>query len=289
MRRLITFSLILLAVTLQSPRIWGGQEGAEAESRQTHRFEHSSTWKKPSSESHQWSYDGACRNCLAEIERRHGVDWKVTDIEFEDKGRTTKTHTSWTGARTWRCTHTVVAKYSIVRRGHERSGEDRETIASDLTITYKMLNPFYNSSDAAPERNNPSKSQSSEQDRENERETSRTHRFEHSSSWSKPSSESHQWSYDGACRNCLAEVERRHGVDWKVTDVEFEDKGRSTRTSQDWRGRRTWRCTHTVVARYNVVRRGHELAELDQEFITTVLNLKYRMKNPDYEEGADSD
>ena len=97
-----------------------------------------------------------------------------------------------------------------------------------------------------------------------------SHRYEHCSSWSKPSSESHTWSYEGACNNCLAEVERRHGVDWKVTDVEFEDKGRTTNTSSDWRGRRKWKCTHCVVAKYNIVRRGHESSEVTRTSFKTV-------------------
>jgi V8-like Glu-specific endopeptidase len=126
----------------------------------------------------------------------------------------------------------VVAKYNIVRRGHEAA-------SLKVKITYKMLK------DAEVDSSNP----------ESE------HRYEHCSSWSKPSSESHSWSYEGACNNCLAEVERRHGVDWKVTDVEFEDKGRTTKTSTDWTGRRKWKCTHCVVARYRIVRRGHESSE----------------------------
>lgn len=115
-------------------------------------------------------------------------------------------------------------------------------------------------------------------------ETSRTHRFEHSSSWKKPSSESHQWSYEGACNNCLAEIERRHGVDWKVTDVEFEDKGRTTQSSTSRTGKRTWRCTHTVVAKYNIVHRGRELSESSAEYVTSQLQLTYKMRNPNWVE-----
>lgn len=114
-----------------------------AEANQTHRFEHSTSWKKPSSESHQWSFKGACDVCLAEVERRHGVDWKVTDVEFEDKGRTTKTSQDWQGRRTWRCTHTVVAKYNIVHRGRELDSPELRVVQSEMTIRYSMLNPNY--------------------------------------------------------------------------------------------------------------------------------------------------
>jgi glutamyl endopeptidase len=245
---------------------------AKTENSQTHRFEHSSSWKKPSSESHQWSYDGACNNCLAEVERRHGVDWKVTDVEFEDKGRTTKSSTSSTGKRTWRCTHTVVAKYNIVHRGRELS-ERSEFVPRTLVIKYRMQNPFF---EGAPG--------SGKTEAEEFEELTQTHRFEHSSSWKKPSSESHQWSYDGACNNCLAEVERRHGVDWKVTDVEFEDKGRTTKGSTSLTGKRTWRCTHTVVAKYNIVHRGRELSESNAEYVTSQLQITYNMRNPNWVE-----
>jgi len=86
----------------------------------------------------------------------------------------------------------------------------------------------------------------------------KAYRYQYSKSWSKPSSESHAWSFAGACDGCLKAITRWHGVDWKITDVEYEDRGRSTRTSTDRLGRRTWRCTHTVVARYKVVHRGLE-------------------------------
>ena len=237
-----------------------------AEVARTHRYEHSSSWKKPSSESHQWSYKRACDACLSEVERRHGVDWKVTDVEFEDKGRSTKTSQDWRGRRTWKCTHTVVAKYNIVRRGHESTRTTGEV--DEIKITYLMQNPFYNPDlPAGPERSS----------RGNQAEAAQTHRYEHSASWKKPSSESHQWSFKGACDECLAEIETRHGVDWKVTDVEFEDKGRTTQTSQDWQGRRKWRCTHTVVAKYNIVRRGRESQEANTEVIIEQATVRYRM------------
>lgn len=108
------------------------------------------------------------------------------------------------------------------------------------------------------------------------------HEFEHSWSITKPSSESHQWSYRQACNACLAEIEVRHGVDWKVTDVRFIDKGRTTQTRQDWRGRRRWRCTHTVVAVYKVVRRPGLAALAAQETIEESVTVTYQMANPDY-------
>jgi hypothetical protein len=87
--------------------------------------------------------------------------------------------------------------------------------------------------------------------------SAKQHEFESSVSWLKPSSESHLWSYQKACERAINEIEKRHGVDWKLTSIVFIDRGRSTNTTRRWDGKRTWSCTHSVIARYEIVRRGH--------------------------------
>jgi hypothetical protein len=106
-----------------------------------HEFEHAWSVEKPSSENHAWSYKMACDACLAEIQVQNGVDWKITDIVFEDLGRETTTRSTWDGARKWKCTHKVKALYNIVHRGEERAFKDTPFIEEQLNITYKMI-PF---------------------------------------------------------------------------------------------------------------------------------------------------
>ncbi|EJR11753.1 hypothetical protein [Bacillus cereus] len=106
-----------------------------------HTYEHAWSVKKPSSESHAWSYKHACDACLAEIEVRHGVDWKVTDVVFEDLGRETETDVTWDGKRTWKCTHRVKATYEIVHRGNPEL--DVPIFENHIKITYKMHNVNY--------------------------------------------------------------------------------------------------------------------------------------------------
>ncbi|MBW9158890.1 hypothetical protein [Clostridium tagluense] len=107
-----------------------------------HEFEHSFSCEKPSSEDHAWSFKMACDACLAEIEVRHGVDWKVTDVLFEDQNRETTTHSTWDGKRTWKCTHKVKALYNVVHR-LQNSVVDLTFIEESLTINYKMKNINY--------------------------------------------------------------------------------------------------------------------------------------------------
>lgn len=92
------------------------------------------------------------------------------------------------------------------------------------------------------------------------------HSFEFAWSTEKPSSEKHSWSYQKACEACLGEVEKRHGVDWKITDVSYDDLGRETHTDGGrWGHPRKWSCTHKVRIHYNVVRRGPD----DDSFVGT--------------------
>jgi hypothetical protein len=109
----------------------------------THEYQHSWSCSKPTSESHAWSFKQACDACLEQIEERHGVDWKVTDVTFEDNNRKTQTETNWKGERTWRCTHTVTAKYTVVRRGLAADFRSSEMIEDKRSITYKMINVNY--------------------------------------------------------------------------------------------------------------------------------------------------
>ncbi|MFC4305898.1 hypothetical protein [Cohnella boryungensis] len=100
-----------------------------------HVFEHAWTTVKPSSESHAWSYQKACEACLAAVETRHGPDWKITDLEFEDLGRETKT---WGGSplkpKKWRCTHRVKAHYNIVQRGVSDDSFAATAVAEDQSF-----------------------------------------------------------------------------------------------------------------------------------------------------------
>ncbi|WIG29976.1 hypothetical protein [Bacillus toyonensis] len=109
-----------------------------------HEYEHAWSIEKPSSESHAWSYREACTACQSEIEVRHGVDWKVTDITFEDLNRETKTHTDWDGTRHWECTHKVKAFYEVEHRIAPNQIYDVEFIKDVVKITYKMKNVNYN-------------------------------------------------------------------------------------------------------------------------------------------------
>lgn len=107
-------------------------------------YQHSESWSKPSSESHRWSYERTCRGAQTAIEQRWGVDYRIVSIEFEDNDRKTKTETDWTGKRTWKCTHTVTAKYDVERRGNliDIGTFDDKHVVETVTSTYKMLNQF---------------------------------------------------------------------------------------------------------------------------------------------------
>ncbi|MEB9877465.1 hypothetical protein [Bacillus cereus] len=85
----------------------------------THEFEYAWSIEKPSSESHAWSYKQACDACLQEIERQYGIDYRITDVTYDDLGRETNTHTDRDGSRHWKCTHKVKAHYDVVRRGSQ--------------------------------------------------------------------------------------------------------------------------------------------------------------------------
>lgn len=104
-------------------------------------YEHAYYVEKPSSELHTLSYARACEACLAEIEKGHGVDWKVTEVTFEDLGRETQTRDRWPNGRVWKCTHKVRAQYNVEHRIAVTDSE--KYVASGLKITYKMLNEFY--------------------------------------------------------------------------------------------------------------------------------------------------
>ncbi|MEH6887687.1 hypothetical protein [Priestia megaterium] len=110
-----------------------------------YEFQHSYSVEKPSSETHAWSFKKACDACLEAIEAKHGVDWKVTDITFEDLGRETSTHSTWDGKRTWKCTHTVKAHYNVVHRGEILRSTEMPIIEEALNITFKMQNVHYKS------------------------------------------------------------------------------------------------------------------------------------------------
>lgn len=99
--------------------------------------------EKPSSETHQWSFQRACEAAQADIEARWGVDYRITQISFVDDGRTTRTEHKWTCARKWRCTHTVTATYHIERRGSLRALLDAATLTDEMRITRVMLNEFH--------------------------------------------------------------------------------------------------------------------------------------------------
>ncbi len=108
-------------------------------------FNYQKSWQcsKPSSESHQWSYQRACEAAQADIEARWGVDYRLTQIRYEDNGRTTQTSHKWTCERTWRCTHTVTATYYIERRGAPESLFEVDKVTEELKITYVMFNEFH--------------------------------------------------------------------------------------------------------------------------------------------------
>lgn len=104
-----------------------------------YEYEHAFSCEKPSSETHTWSYKMACDGCLEQIEKKHGVDWKVTEIVYQDLGRETKTHTDTWGRRTWRCTHKVKAFYSIEHRLID-TRSDKKFTEESINITYQELN-----------------------------------------------------------------------------------------------------------------------------------------------------
>jgi len=108
-------------------------------------FNYQKSWtaQKPSSETHQWSFQRACEAAQADIETRWGVDYRITQINFADNGRTTNTSHKWTCERTWRCTHTVTCTYYIERRGSFHSLVEVERFTEELKVTYEMLNEFH--------------------------------------------------------------------------------------------------------------------------------------------------
>lgn len=108
-----------------------------------HIKEYSWSCKKPSSESHAWSFKQACDYCLEEIRTEYGADYRITDVTFEDLGRETKGEVDWTGKRTWRCTHKVKATYKVEHRGTIESFTEMEYIEESLNIKFKMKNNFY--------------------------------------------------------------------------------------------------------------------------------------------------
>ncbi|WP_121605381.1 hypothetical protein [Virgibacillus sp. Bac332] len=111
---------------------------------------------------------------------------------------------------------------------------------------------------------------------------SNEHTYEHAWSCEKPSSESHTWSFKHACDACLQQIHAEHGIDYRVTDITFEDLGRETKTHVDWTGKRTWKCTHKVKATYKVEHRGSTETLADMEYFEETLNIKYKVKNVNY-------
>ena len=115
-------------------------------------------------------------------------------------------------------------------------------------------------------------------------------RYEHSASFSKPWSEIHAWSFQEACVAAQREIEYRYGLDWKIVEIEFDDDGRVTSTDYDEEtGRKTWKCTHTVVVMYVVEPRFASEAEredtMSKEIIKTenTIKVKYNMINDTFE------
>lgn len=105
-----------------------------------HKYQHAFSCEKPSSESHTWSYKRACDACLYEIEENLNPNERISDILFEDLGRETGTHTDRWGARTWRCTHTVIGLYSIANKSIVDPIDGNIFIEESLVIHYKMKN-----------------------------------------------------------------------------------------------------------------------------------------------------
>lgn len=115
-------------------------------------------------------------------------------------------------------------------------------------------------------------------------------RYEHSVSFSKPTSETHEWSFKEVCVATQREIEHRYGLDWKIIEIEFDDDARATSTDYDEQtGRRTWKCTHTVVAMYVIEPRFADEAEreatMSKEIIKTenTIIIKHNMINDTFE------
>ena len=106
-------------------------------------YQKSWTVVKPRDESHQWSFQKACESVQSDIETRWGVDYRITQIRFEDNNRKTKTENPAGGPRRWRCTHTVTAIYYVERRGSFQDLVAAETLTEELKITYVFLNQFH--------------------------------------------------------------------------------------------------------------------------------------------------
>lgn len=106
-------------------------------------YQKSWTVEKPRPESHNWSYQRACESAQSDIESRWGVDYRVTQIRFEDNGRKTKTENKPGGPRRWRCTHTVTCIYSVARRGSFQDLTGVEQIIEELRIIHVVLNEFH--------------------------------------------------------------------------------------------------------------------------------------------------
>lgn len=108
-------------------------------------FNYQKSWtvEKPSSETHQWSFQKACESAQSDIETRWGVDYRITQVRFEDNNRTTKTENKPGRPGRWRCTHTVTATYHVERRGTYQELANVEKVTEELKITYVVLNELH--------------------------------------------------------------------------------------------------------------------------------------------------
>ncbi|CAH1208232.1 hypothetical protein PAECIP111891_03180 [Paenibacillus allorhizoplanae] len=103
-----------------------------------HIFEYAWSVKKPSPEDHSWSYQKACEHCLKAIEEQYGVDWRISDIRFEDLNRETHTRGATpTKPKQWKCTHKVRAYFKAEHRGQTDS-IDNPYIDTALTANVEL-------------------------------------------------------------------------------------------------------------------------------------------------------
>ncbi|GLI54496.1 hypothetical protein PM10SUCC1_00110 [Propionigenium maris DSM 9537] len=114
-------------------------------------------------------------------------------------------------------------------------------------------------------------------------------RCEHSVSLSRPTPESHAWTFQEACSAAQREIEHLCGLDWKVVEIEFDDDGRVTSTDYNEGGEKTWKCVHTVVAMYVLEPKFASEAEretaMSREIIKSenTIVMKYNMINDAFE------
>ena len=91
-----------------------------------HVYQYAVSLKKTESQSHQQSYETACKDAQSAEIKRWGAEYRLADFTCADNGRTIESEqaVSPSDKEAWKCTHTVTITYTLERkdgRGHDHS------------------------------------------------------------------------------------------------------------------------------------------------------------------------